>query len=133
MLGFASRSNHLRIAGQVLCTRRSTSILPKHPPSTINRESHPPRKMNTYAPLITGLKHVSPAKDLNPGCLFIARYKNRARNYNTDLWIAVLLPDDFQAAFGLQRPPKGAKPASGEWTTDLDKRVYPAYLPGVNL
>ncbi|KAJ5390405.1 uncharacterized protein N7496_001473 [Penicillium cataractarum] len=89
--------------------------------------------MNTYASLITGLKHVSPAKDLNPGCLFIVRYKNRARNYNTDLWIAVLLPDDFQAAFGLQRPPKGAKPASGEWTTDPDKRVYPAYLPGVNL
>lgn len=89
--------------------------------------------MNKYAPLITGLKHVLPLTELNPGDTFVIRYKNRARNYNTDLWIAVLLPEDFQVAFGLQRPPKGAKPASGEWTTDPDKRVYPVYLPGTNL
>ncbi|CEJ56144.1 hypothetical protein PMG11_02365 [Penicillium brasilianum] len=81
--------------------------------------------MNNYAPLITGLKHVSPLKELNPG--------DTERNYNTDIWIAVLLPDDFKVAFGLHRPPKGTKPASGDWTTDLDKRVYPTYLPGRNL
>jgi hypothetical protein len=89
--------------------------------------------MNKYAPLITGLKHVSPLKEINPGNTFVVRYKSRERNYNTDIWIAVLLPDDFKVAFGLHRPPKGAKPASGDWTTDLDKRVYPAYLPGRNL
>lgn len=89
--------------------------------------------MTSYAPLTAGLDHVSPLEEINPGDIFIVRFKNSARNYNTDIWIAVRLPDNFEVAPGLYRAPKGVKPASGEWTTEPDKRVYPVYLPGRNL
>ena len=89
--------------------------------------------MPNYAPLTAGLQHVPPLADLNPGDAFIVRYKNSVRNYRTDLWIAIMVPDNFKALFGIQRPPNGAKSATGEWTVDADKRVYLVYLPGRNL
>ena len=79
--------------------------------------------------LTSGLTHVSPLQEIQSGEAFVVRFKNSSRKYNTDLWIGILLPDDFEHGPGLSRNPKGAKPVSGEWTTDLDKRVYPVYLP----
>lgn len=98
---------------------------------TVNKGLDLPITMGNF-PLTSGLTHVSPLQEIQSGEAFIVRFKNSSRKYNTDLWIGILLPDDFEHGPGLSRAPKGAKPVSGEWTTDLDKRVYPVYLPARN-
>lgn len=91
--------------------------------------------MTSYAPLTAGLKHVTKTSELQPGQVYIVRFKNALRNYRTDIWIGVILPEGFEPGRGLSRRPKGAKP-TGEgsaWTIPLNERVYPTYLPGRNL
>lgn len=90
--------------------------------------------MPTYAPLTDGLKHVNRTTELQPGEVYIARFKNALQNYRADIWICVVLPDNFEEGRGLARRPKGSKPLEPgtTWTTPLHERVYPVYLPGQN-
>lgn len=91
--------------------------------------------MTSYAPLTAGLKHVTQTSELQPGQVHITRFKNALRNYRTDIWIGIILPEGFSPGNGLTRRPKGARPTEegSAWTTPLNERVYPTYLPGRNL
>lgn len=125
-------SNKFRITDQAPYTRRSASFPSESAASTINQRLHPPLNMSKYRFLTTGIHHALATGVMNPGNAFIVRFKNSVRDHKADIWIGVLLPDDFDAPSGLSRRPKGAKPLSSEWTTDLGERVYPTYLPGRN-
>ncbi|KAJ5577685.1 uncharacterized protein N7459_006649 [Penicillium hispanicum] len=88
--------------------------------------------MPSYAPLTQGLKHVRDVKELEPGETYLVRFKNSQREYKTDLWVAVIIPEGFGSTRNLNRRPKGARPEDGKWTTPLSERVYPIYIPGRN-
>lgn len=94
-----------------------------------------PAGMASYAPLTHGLKHVTKTSELQPGQVYIVRFKNALRNHRTDIWICVILPEGFEPAGNLSRRPKGARPTEegSAWTAPLNERVYPTYLPGRNL
>ena len=88
--------------------------------------------MGVYAPISTGLtKNHTPA-ELEPGEAFLVRFKNARRNYRTDLWIGIILTEEFGPGKYLNGRPKKAKQADGKWTAPLNERVYPVYLPAKN-
>lgn len=89
--------------------------------------------MAHYAPLTAGLRHVTQLQELQPGDLYVIRFKNPLRNYRTDIWLAVIWPDGFELNMALARRPKGSKPTDGStWTTPLGERNYPVFLPARN-
>lgn len=83
-------------------------------------------------PLVTGLKHCNVTEELTPGDAYIMRFKNPLNEYKTDLWMAIILSDTREPGNRLHRRPKGAKPENGPWTTPLNERAYPVYMPGRN-
>lgn len=90
--------------------------------------------MAHYAPLTAGLRHVTQLQELQPGDLYVIRFKNPHRGYRTDIWLAVIMPDGFELNRALSRRPKGSKPTEegSVWTTPLSERVYPVFLPARN-
>ncbi|KAJ5492921.1 hypothetical protein N7539_001667 [Penicillium diatomitis] len=89
--------------------------------------------MAHHGPLTVGSQHVPALQELHAGDTFIVRFKNSSRNYNIDIWIGVLLPDNYDSGPALGRAPRGTRSASGQWDVDADQRIYPLYLPGRNL
>ncbi|KUM58073.1 hypothetical protein ACN42_g9095 [Penicillium freii] len=90
-------------------------------------------KMGPRTYLTTGLRHLNKPRALEPGETLIIRYKNSLRQYKSDVWIGVVLPDQFGPTRHISRRPVGAQPAEGEWTTHLKDRMYSVYLPGRNM
>ncbi|KAJ5211218.1 hypothetical protein N7491_011038 [Penicillium cf. griseofulvum] len=88
----------------------------------------PPKKY-----LTTGLRHLPKPRALEPGEAFVVRYKNSLRQYKSDVWIGIVLPDRFGPSRHINRRPVGAQPADGTWVTHLKDRVYSMYLPGRNM
>ncbi|CRL22270.1 unnamed protein product [Penicillium camemberti] len=89
--------------------------------------------MGSRTYLTTGLRHLNKPRALEPGETFVVRYKNSLRQYKSDVWIAVVLPDKFGPTRHISRRPVGAQPTEGEWMTHLKDRMYSVYLPGRNM
>ncbi|KAJ5360819.1 hypothetical protein N7517_010010 [Penicillium concentricum] len=83
--------------------------------------------------LTTGLRHLPKPRVLEPGEALIVRYKNSLRQYKSDVWIGVVLPDKFGPSRHINRRPVGAQPTEGPWVTHLKDRIYSMYLPGRNM
>lgn len=90
-------------------------------------------KMGPRTYLTTGLRHLNKPRALEPGDTLIVRYKNSLRQYKSDVWIGVVLPDQFGPTRHISRRPVGAQPTEGEWMTHLKDRMYSVYLPGRNM
>ncbi|OQE16080.1 hypothetical protein PENFLA_c029G07829 [Penicillium flavigenum] len=83
--------------------------------------------------LTTGLRHLGKPRPLEPGETFVVRYKNSLRQYKSDVWIGVVLPEKFGPSRHINRRPVGAQPVEGAWMTHLKDRMYSMYLPGRNM
>ncbi|KAJ6181168.1 hypothetical protein N7519_011629 [Penicillium mononematosum] len=83
--------------------------------------------------LTTGLRHLGKPRLLEPGETFVVRYKNSLRQYKSDVWIGVVLPEKFGPSRHINRRPVGAQPVEGAWMTHLKDRMYSVYLPGRNM
>ncbi|KAF7518089.1 hypothetical protein PCG10_000663 [Penicillium crustosum] len=83
--------------------------------------------------LTTDLRHLNKPRTLEPGETLIIRYKNSLRQYKSDVWIGVVLPDQFGPTRHISRRPVGAQPIEGEWMTHPKDRMYSVYLPGRNM
>ncbi|CAG8908418.1 unnamed protein product [Penicillium egyptiacum] len=83
--------------------------------------------------LTTGLRHLGKPRPLEPGETFVVRYKNSLRQYKSDVWIGVVLPERFGPSRHINRRPVGSQPVEGVWMTHLKDRIYPMYLPGRNM
>lgn len=79
-----------------------------------------------------GLKPANRMAELHPGQAYLHRFKSARRDYKTDIWVAIILPDDEIERRGLHRRPSEAKPADGNWTTPTSERFYPCFLPTRN-
>ncbi|CAI7592005.1 unnamed protein product [Penicillium crustosum] len=90
-------------------------------------------KMGPRTFLTTDLRHLNKPRTLEPGETLIIRYKNSLRQYKSDVWIGVVLPDQFGPTRHISRRPVGAQPIEGEWMTHLKDRMYSVYLPGRNM
>ncbi|KAJ5722464.1 hypothetical protein N7488_000499 [Penicillium malachiteum] len=88
--------------------------------------------MPVYCPIVHDLVKNNSPYELRPGQTFIVRFKNPRRGYRTDLWIGVILTEEFGPGKHVHGRPEGAKPAEGAWTTPLNERTYPIYMPGRN-
>ncbi|KAJ5735362.1 uncharacterized protein N7483_000487 [Penicillium malachiteum] len=71
-------------------------------------------------------------RELRAGETFIARFKSSFIGHKTDIWLCVILTEEFGPGKHCHGRPKGAKPAEGAWTTPLNERMYPIYMPGRN-
>ncbi|KAJ6072021.1 hypothetical protein N7499_010035 [Penicillium canescens] len=89
--------------------------------------------MAKFPVLSQGLKHLPEPRQLQPGEIVITRFKNSMRKYRTDLWVGVVIPQTFGPSRHLNRRPTTAQPTDGPWTTHLKDRMYPLYLPGINM
>ena len=90
-------------------------------------------KMGPRTFLTTDLRHLNKPRTLEPGETLIIRYKNSLRQYKSDVWIGVVLPDQFGPTRHISRRPVGAQPIEGEWMTHPKDRMYSVYLPGRNM
>ncbi|KAJ5266943.1 hypothetical protein N7478_009751 [Penicillium angulare] len=88
--------------------------------------------MTSYAPTTAGLTKANSPHELLPGEVYLVRFKNSLRDYETDLWLGVILTEEDGPGRTLQGRAKGAKPIEGIWTTSLSERVYPVYMPSRN-
>ncbi|KAJ5988952.1 hypothetical protein N7481_004162 [Penicillium waksmanii] len=79
-----------------------------------------------------GLKPANRMVELHPGQAYLHRFKSARRDYKTDIWVAIILPDDEIERHGLHRRPSEAKPADGTWITPTSERCYPCFLPARN-
>ncbi|KGO70590.1 hypothetical protein PITC_051840 [Penicillium italicum] len=90
-------------------------------------------KMGPRTYLTTGLRHLGKPRPLEPGETFVVRFKNSLRQYKSDVWIGVVLPEKFGPTRHVNRRPVGAQPTEGAWVTHLKDRMYSMYLPGRNM
>ncbi|CAG8335655.1 unnamed protein product [Penicillium nalgiovense] len=90
-------------------------------------------KMAPRTYLTTGLRHLGKPRLLEPGQTFVVRYKNSLRQYKSDVWIGVVLPEKFGPSRHINRRPVGAQPVEGVWMTHPKDRMYSMYLPGRNM
>lgn len=81
--------------------------------------------------LTAGLKRATQTRELQPGEVYIARFKNSCRNYKTDIWMGVIMNEEY-ASQNLNRRPQEAKGVDGTWAVQLPERSYPLYMPGRN-
>ncbi|KAJ5749227.1 uncharacterized protein N7511_010923 [Penicillium nucicola] len=89
----------------------------------------------TRIPVLSkGLKRLPEPRQLEPGEIVITRFKNSLRKYKSDLWVGVVIPRDFGPSRHLNRRPSTAQPIDdGPWLAHLKDRMYPLYLPGLNM
>lgn len=80
--------------------------------------------------LTKDLQIVDLAKDLQEGEVYIVKYNGAG--LKRDIWIGVVIPESMLPVRFLNRRPRNAKPATGEWEVAPADRLYPVYLPGKN-
>lgn len=88
--------------------------------------------MVAFSALTADLIKINTPDELLPGEAFVFRFKNPCRSYRTDIWIAIILTEEFGPGKHLSGRMKGAKSADGTWDTPMNERVYPVYMPGRN-
>ncbi|KAJ5760508.1 hypothetical protein N7520_007664 [Penicillium odoratum] len=79
-----------------------------------------------------GLVKTNSTNELLPGQVYIIRFKNPCRSYRTDIWLGVILTEEFGPGKNLHGRAKGAKNPDGTWDNPLSEHVYPIYMPGRN-
>ncbi|EGC43517.1 conserved hypothetical protein [Histoplasma capsulatum var. duboisii H88] len=69
---------------------------------------------------------IHPIRPLKPGECFLIQYRDKGQK---ELWIGVICSNLMIPDEAWRHCPVGSPPRAGQWTTQLDRRHYPIYLP----